>query len=76
MVSLTLMARLVEAVRPTARLLLVGDPDQLSSVEAGAVLADVVRAPGRAGPRLAERLTELGAVGPAADRNRCTAWSS
>jgi exodeoxyribonuclease V alpha subunit len=42
MVSLTLMARLVEAVRPEARLVLVGDPDQLASVEAGAVLADLV----------------------------------
>ena len=42
MVSLTLMARLLEAVRPDARLLLVGDPDQLASVEAGAVLADLV----------------------------------
>ena len=42
MVSLTLMARLVEAVRPDARLVLVGDPDQLASVEAGAVLADLV----------------------------------
>ncbi|MEB3021453.1 exodeoxyribonuclease V subunit alpha [[Mycobacterium] crassicus] len=42
MVSLTLMARLLEAVRPTARLILVGDPDQLASVEAGAVLADLV----------------------------------
>ena len=42
MVSLTLMARLLEAVRPDARLLLVGDADQLASVEAGAVLADLV----------------------------------
>ncbi|OBK14580.1 exodeoxyribonuclease V subunit alpha [Mycobacterium asiaticum] len=42
MVSLTMMARLLEAVRPHTRLLLVGDPDQLSSVEAGAVLADLV----------------------------------
>ena len=42
MVSLTLMARLLEAVRPDARLVLVGDPDQLASVEAGAVLADLV----------------------------------
>lgn len=49
MISLTLMARLVEAVRSDARLVLVGDPEQLVSVEAGAVLADVVgpvRAPG------------------------------
>ena len=42
MVSLTMMARLLEAVRPDARLILVGDPDQLASVEAGAVLGDIV----------------------------------
>ncbi|WP_175284582.1 AAA family ATPase, partial [Mycobacterium avium] len=42
MVSLTMMARLAEAVRPDTRLILVGDPDQLASVEAGAVLADLV----------------------------------
>ncbi len=43
MVSLPLMARLLEAVRPDARLVLVGDPDQLVSVEAGAVFGDLVR---------------------------------
>jgi exodeoxyribonuclease V alpha subunit len=42
MVSLTMMARLLEAVRPGARLVLAGDPDQLASIEAGAVLADLV----------------------------------
>jgi exodeoxyribonuclease V alpha subunit len=42
MVSLSLMARLVEAVRGGARLVLAGDPQQLASVEAGAVLSDVV----------------------------------
>jgi exodeoxyribonuclease V alpha subunit len=42
MVSLSLMARLVEAVRPDSRLILIGDPEQLSSVEAGAVLGDLV----------------------------------
>ena len=42
MVSLTLMARLLEALRPSTRLVLVGDPDQLASVEAGAVLGDLV----------------------------------
>jgi exodeoxyribonuclease V alpha subunit len=45
MVSLTLMARLVEALRPHARLVLVGDPDQLSSVEVGAVLGDLAARP-------------------------------
>jgi len=42
MVSLSLMARLVEAVRADARLVLVGDPGQLTSIEAGAVLGDIV----------------------------------
>lgn len=42
MVSLTQMSQLLEAVRPSTRLILVGDPDQLASVEAGAVLADLV----------------------------------
>ncbi len=42
MVSLTMMARLLEAVRPESRLILVGDPNQLASIEAGAVLADLV----------------------------------
>ena len=50
MVSLTMMARLLDAVRPDARLILVGDPDQLTSVDAGAVLADLVARPVRPVP--------------------------
>lgn len=42
MLSLTLTARLLEAIPARARLIIVGDPDQLASVEAGAVLADLV----------------------------------
>jgi exodeoxyribonuclease V alpha subunit len=42
MVSLSLMAKLIEAIRPDARLILVGDPGQLASIEAGAVLGDIV----------------------------------
>ncbi|MGN6723663.1 MAG: exodeoxyribonuclease V subunit alpha, partial [Marmoricola sp.] len=42
MVSLTMMARLLEALRPQTRLIFLGDPGQLVSVEAGAVLADLV----------------------------------
>jgi exodeoxyribonuclease V alpha subunit len=44
MVALPLMARLLEATRPDARLILVGDPDQLESVDVGAILADIVEA--------------------------------
>jgi exodeoxyribonuclease V alpha subunit len=35
MVSLSLMAKLLDALPPTTRLVLVGDPQQLRSVEAG-----------------------------------------
>lgn len=45
MVSLTMMSRLLAALRPDTRLVLVGDPDQLASVDAGAVLADLVAGP-------------------------------
>lgn len=49
MVPLTMMARLLDALRPTARLVLVGDPDQLTPVEAGAVLSDLVHRPAPVG---------------------------
>jgi len=42
MVSLPLLARLLDAVRPEARLVLVGDPFQLASIDAGTVLGDMV----------------------------------
>jgi exodeoxyribonuclease V alpha subunit len=41
MVDLALMAKLVQALSPRGRLILLGDKDQLASVEAGAVLGDI-----------------------------------
>ena len=41
MVDLPLMSKLVQAIPPLARLILLGDKDQLASVEAGAVLGDI-----------------------------------
>ncbi|UCF83792.1 MAG: exodeoxyribonuclease V subunit alpha, partial [Desulfobacteraceae bacterium] len=41
MVDLALMSKLVQAVPQDARLILLGDKDQLASVEAGAVLGDI-----------------------------------
>lgn len=41
MVDLALMSKLVQAVPAAARLVLLGDKDQLASVEAGAVLGDI-----------------------------------
>ncbi len=60
MVSLSLMARLVEAVRADARLVLVGDPGQLTSIEAGAVLGDIVDPAGE-GIVVLERVHRYGA---------------
>ena len=69
MISLSLMARLVEAVRPDAGLILVGDPGQLTSIEAGVVLGDIV---GPAADRLrmsaASAATLARATGVAIDR--------
>ncbi|WP_024868348.1 exodeoxyribonuclease V subunit alpha [Pseudoxanthomonas suwonensis] len=46
MIDLPLMAKLVEAVPDGARLILLGDPDQLPSVEAGDVLSGILAAAG------------------------------
>ncbi len=45
MIDLGLMARLLQAMPPQARLVLLGDKDQLASVEAGAVMAQLCQAP-------------------------------
>jgi exodeoxyribonuclease V alpha subunit len=41
MIDLLMMARLFRACRSDTRIILLGDPDQLASVEAGSVLADI-----------------------------------
>ncbi len=74
MASLPLMSRLLDAVRPDAHVVLVGDPHQLASVEAGAVLGEIVRAgtSGSADRPLAgsvvvlERVHRFGATSPIA----------
>ncbi len=61
MVDLALMAKLVDAVKDDARLVLIGDKDQLASVEAGSILADMhagsSRGVSRACAASVERLT-------------------
>jgi exodeoxyribonuclease V alpha subunit len=44
MVDLALMSKFVDAMKTNARLILLGDKDQLASVESGAVLADLTSA--------------------------------
>ncbi|MCU1396531.1 MAG: Exodeoxyribonuclease subunit alpha [Ilumatobacteraceae bacterium] len=79
MVALPLMARLLEAIRPDARLVLVGDPDQLESIDVGSVLADLVTASERPGSPLAGHVVRLSRthrtsadspIGPLADAIR------
>ena len=41
MIDLALLAKLLDAVRPKARIILVGDKDQLASVEAGSAFRDI-----------------------------------
>ncbi len=41
MVDLALMSKLVDALQPDARLILLGDKEQLASVESGAILGDL-----------------------------------
>lgn len=53
MVDLELMHRLMAAISPNTRVIFLGDPDQLASVEAGTVLADLMAAE--------STLSELGA---------------
>lgn len=62
MISLTLFARLLAALPQRARLVVVGDPDQLAAVEAGAVLADLTE--DADGSRTASRSALLGAAVP------------
>lgn len=69
MIDLPLMAKLVEAVASGTRLVLLGDPDQLPSVEAGDVLGAILRAAGdgtRIAPDDAQALRGLLGALPAA----------
>jgi exodeoxyribonuclease V alpha subunit len=63
MVDLALMNRLVSAMAPSARLVLLGDRDQLASVEAGAVLGDLCDAEALKRGYSNEHLDELTTLG-------------
>jgi exodeoxyribonuclease V alpha subunit len=59
MLSSAMMHHLLAAIGGDTRLLLVGDPNQLASVDAGSVLGDIAKAADREGSPLAARTTTL-----------------
>ncbi|WP_256843582.1 AAA family ATPase, partial [Pseudomonas aeruginosa] len=66
MIDLPMMAKLVDAIASGTRLILLGDPDQLPSVEAGDVLSAILRASGDGiGTRADDALALHGLLAPA-----------
>lgn len=59
MIDLALMAKTLDALPPRARLVVLGDKDQLASVEAGAVLGSVCAGTGRMSSAMASRVARL-----------------
>ena len=59
MVDLALMRRLLDAVPAHARVIMLGDPDQLAAVEAGGVLFDLCQAAAQPGSPLAGCVSPL-----------------
>lgn len=59
MVDLFMMERLVRSLRDDARLILLGDAEQLPSVEAGAILRDLTRAAANKGSSLHRHVVRL-----------------
>jgi len=58
MVDIAMMAKLLRALPPAARLVLLGDRDQLASVEAGAVLGDICGEAAQCSAAFGRRLLE------------------
>jgi exodeoxyribonuclease V alpha subunit len=59
MIDLALMTKLVAALPAQARLILLGDKDQLASVEAGSVLADMCGEPTKFSPAFASEVAKF-----------------
>ncbi len=59
MVDVLMMDALFAAVRSDARVIVLGDPDQLASVETGCVLGDIARAADRHGGALRDSVVRL-----------------
>ncbi|MCP4598668.1 MAG: exodeoxyribonuclease V subunit alpha [Neptuniibacter sp.] len=72
MVDLPMMSRLLDAMPETARLILLGDRDQLASVEAGSVLGDICSWPGELGysDKQSEQLQNLCQISRALPANQ------
>ncbi|MEX2328030.1 MAG: AAA family ATPase, partial [Pseudomonadales bacterium] len=67
MIDLAMMHRLVGALRADARVILLGDPGQLPSVEAGNILADICKHPAGYTSAFADIAKQVGMVLPITD---------
>ena len=65
MLDLALAVHLIEAVPPGARIILLGDKDQLAAVESGAVFSELTASPSFSASRIAT-LSRLAGIDPAA----------
>ncbi len=72
MIDLALMSKLVDALPSSARLVLLGDKDQLASVEAGAVLGDICTSTQGISAAFHARLSEVTAEPLPAPRAKAT----
>ena len=74
MIDISLMTHLFEAVSPQARLVLLGDKDQLASVETGSIFRDLCSGPALAGNMVvlhkSHRFTEEDGIGQLAQAIR------
>lgn len=80
MIDLSLMAHLLDALPEHARLILIGDRDQLAAVEAGAVFADLCKSASLAGCRALLttnfRFDAASGIGQLAERLREGDWEA
>jgi exodeoxyribonuclease V alpha subunit len=69
MIDLALLAKLMDATSPATRLILLGDKDQLASVEAGSILGDLCQAQTSLNRFSAERLSLINGFIPEESRH-------
>jgi exodeoxyribonuclease V alpha subunit len=68
MMDVALFAKLISAIKPTSRLILLGDKNQLASVEAGSIFGDLCETPYEANSILKDRQTLINSFIDSSDK--------